>query len=154
MSGLRRAGRVEGKTLSALRPAHGKVAWFFLPCVLGCAVADCGSLDRLYFLRWISDAEPDALKSVVAGVEDFSSCLRSAAAYDVYHVRRRLLRAQSTCMSHHHTGHRAPAGRGWFGDGWLAWQTNNTEHYVELILWSFADRRSAQLSAAAAQTTV
>jgi hypothetical protein len=119
---------------------------------LGRVVTDCGGIDRLYFSRWVSDAEPDALRN--AGGADFSSCLKSAAAYDVHHVRRRLLRAQSTCMSHHHAEHRAPARRGWFGKCGLDWQTNNTKHYVKPILWSFAHRRSTQVSAAAAQTIV
>ena len=67
LSGLRRTGRLERKTLSALRPARGQVAWIFLPRILGRVVADGGGIDWLFFLRWVSDAEPDALRNAGRG---------------------------------------------------------------------------------------
>ena len=135
------------------RPAAKSPTRFFIH-VMGRVINAGGGIDRLYFLRWVSDVEPDALRKAVAEVADFSSCLNSAEAYDVHHVRQVLVRAQSICMSHHHAEPRAPARRRWFGKCWLDWQTTNTKHYVESIFWSFARRRSTQVSAAAAQTTV
>ena len=111
LSKLRRAGRVERKTLSALRPADGRAGVFLLR-LLGWLVVDRGSFDCLHFLHGVSAVEPDALRNVVeefanstAGrrirwrlssqnrhamqrCEMFSCCLKSAAAYDVRHVRR------------------------------------------------------------------
>ena len=117
MSGLRRAGRIGRKTLPALRPARSQVARIFLLRVLGRVVTAGSGIDWLYFLGWVSDVEPNALRKVATEVADFSSCLKSAPAYDVQHVRQStvkgrgrvvLLRAQLICMSNHHAEHSAP----------------------------------------------
>ena len=70
MSGLRRPGCFGGETMSALRPADGRVAQFFLPRVLGRIVAGGGGVDCLHFLRGISAVEPDALRNVVEEFAD------------------------------------------------------------------------------------
>lgn len=114
MSGLRRTGRVERKTLFALRPARGKVARIFLPRILGRVVADGGGIDWLHFLRWVSDAEPDALRNAGRGCGLFQlpnirrglRCLR---------VRRRLLHAVNL---HEPSPRRTPRSR----RAWMVWE--------------------------------
>ena len=92
MPGLRRSGQLERKTLFALRPARGQVARIFLPRILGRAVADGGGLDGLHFLRWVSDAEPDALRNAGRGCGLFQ-LPKSRRGLRCHRVRRRLLHA-------------------------------------------------------------
>ena len=66
MSRLPRGDQVVGETLSALRPADGRVAQFFLLRVLGRVVAGGGGVDCLHFLRGVSAVEPDALRGVMS----------------------------------------------------------------------------------------
>jgi len=151
MSGLRRAGGVGRKMLSALRPASGKVTRIFLPRVLGRVGADGGGVDRLYFLRWFSDAEPDALRNVGSSCGLFQlpkiRCGLRCPPCEAKHRKRvwphglyALLCAHSICMSKS-PRRTSRERRAWmFGKCWLEWQTNNTKHYVESIRWNFARR--------------
>ena len=66
MSRLPRGDQVVGKALSALRPADGRGAQFFLLRVLGRVVAGGGGVDCLHFLRGVSAVEPDALRGVAS----------------------------------------------------------------------------------------
>ena len=66
MSRLPRDDQVVGETMSALRPADGRVAQFFLLRVLGRVVAGGGDVDGPHFLRGVSAVEPDALRGVAS----------------------------------------------------------------------------------------
>jgi len=85
MSGLR-GPAVGRKTLSALRPARGKVARFFLPRVLGRVVADVAALIGHIFTL-VSDAEPDALRNIGSGC-GLLQLPKTAAAYDAHRVSK------------------------------------------------------------------